>query len=308
MVGGENSARANRTMSRAISNPNSIRKARVSKVIPSRTNDSSKTTDPAELPESSFTVTSSRESGSVITTLAKDNIGSLDYADSPRLSDRMVGETLPSGAQSHDSTHDKGVQGSTRGSTDPPAEAGSDDGGTPRRSVHKSIVFGDQKGWQFQTCGQFKTPESFCQETTFQNGGVIHAEGDSPSIGLDVFCRLKGRLSLSVSGTRTSTVPPLHVGQQDVRVYLPSLWAVQHPKNIYKTAEASDGAPQSTGPENHNFFGRHPHNEPIQAGFTASGEGHGEPIGGTRFYHLEALGFTINWEKSYLTPGSFWGL
>ena len=100
-VGGENSARANRTMPRAISNPNSVRKARISKVIPSRTNDSSKITDPVELPESSFTVTSSREGGSVLTTLAKDNIGSLDYADSPRLSDRMVGETLSSGAQSH---------------------------------------------------------------------------------------------------------------------------------------------------------------------------------------------------------------
>ena len=157
------------------------------------------------------------------------------------------------------------------------------------------IVFGDQKGWQFQTCGQFKTPESFCQETTFQNGGVIHAEGDSPSIGLDVFCRLKGH-------TQTSTVPPLHVGQQDVRVYLPSLWAVQHPKNIYKTAEASDGAPQSTGTESHNFFGQHLHNEPIQAGFTASGEGHGEPIGGSRFYHQlgEVLFDTLPRERQFL--------
>ena len=97
----------------------------------------------------------------------------------------------------------------------------------------------------------------------------------------------KGRIPVSISVQGGQEIPAIYLGQQDVQVHLPSIWALQCPPHLYKT-------PPDARSSVHYLSGRYPDNASIQGGLLHQVQ--------LTVHLLESLGYIINRDKSQLDP------
>ena len=90
-------------------------------------------------------------------------------------------------------------------------------------TVCEQIVLGGKEGWILPPSGEPATTKLLCEETPLQNGRVRDDQGSAAGRRLDVLTGPKGRIPVSISVQGGQEIPVIYLGQQDVRVHLPSI-------------------------------------------------------------------------------------
>ena len=203
--------------------------------------------------------------------LEANNVRSLDTTGGTRLPHRMEQTALPDLPSYHLSEVRRGVHAGDGRGAEPASERSSSNSVTLPGTICEQIVLGGKEGRILPPSGEPATTELLCEETPLQNGRVRDDQGSAAGRRLDVFTGPKGRIPVSISVQRGQEILAIYLGQQDVRVHLPSIWALQCPPHLYKTPPASDGTSTDTRSSVHYLSGRHPDNASIQGGVAASG-------------------------------------
>ena len=180
------------------------------------------------------------------------NIRPLDSTGGTGVSHRVDQAPLSDLPYHHLSEIKGGIHASGGRSPEFASERGSGSGRPVSGPVYKQAVSGNKKRWIFPTSGEPETSKPLCPEMPLQDGGVGNDQGFVAGGGLDVLPGPTGCIPVSVSYSITQEVSAFHVGQQDVRVYLPPIWTLQCPLHLYKAPSTSHGAPVDARATVHN--------------------------------------------------------
>ena len=164
--------------------------------------------------------------------LEANNVRSLDTTGGTRLPHRMEQTALPDLSSYHLSEIRRGVHAGDGRGAEPASERSSSNSVTLPGTICEQIVLGGKEGRILPPSGEPATTELLCKETPLQNGRVRDDQGSAAGRRLDVFTGPKGRIPVSISVQRGQEIPAIYLGQQDVRVHLPSIWALQCPPPV----------------------------------------------------------------------------
>ena len=154
---------------------------------------------------------SSRKSEHLFAQLAGNNLGPLGPAGCEGVLDQMDQGTLSNHASHHFNEVGGSFPAGGGGSPVPTSKASSGGGPSLQRSVHKSSIPSEEKGWLSPASYQFETTKWVCAETALQDGRLGYGER-SPSVRrLDVFLGPQGCIPLGshCQGTPQISLFPL---------------------------------------------------------------------------------------------------
>ena len=142
-----------------------------------------------------------------------------------------------------------------------------------------------QKRGESEACDQPQGSQPVCKPPTLQNGGYTYSKGSDTVQRLDDQNRSEGCLLLSPNSRGTPEVPKVHSREPSLSVYLPSLWSVERPLDLYQGPEASGGQAQRARGENGNVPGRHTDNGELAGDGTRTYSSSNLPLGEPGFLH-----------------------
>ena len=154
---------------------------------------------------------------------------------------------------------------SSRGG-DPTAvrETSSTEGTSQYEGILFQHVYGPQGRWQSETSHQSETPKQVCGIRAFQNGGPAHSQGPHSEERLVGQGGPERCLLHDSNGTTASTSPPLHNGDRDISVQLPSIRTVYSSQSVHQAPKTCHRATESNRHSSSNLHGRHARHGPLQ--------------------------------------------
>ena len=199
------------------------------------------------------------------------NIGSLDPSGGTGVSHRVDQDSFPEVSNGHVNLFKEGILAGGRGSPEPSSEGSSSNCKTASGPVHKQVVPRGEEGWIVSTSGEPETTKLLCPEDALQNGRVRNDQRPIANRRLDVYTGLEGCLSVSGNCPGAPKVSKVHVGGENIRVYMSSIWFVQCSSHVYEAPTSSHGILTKAGAAINHLPGRHIDNASVQRRLATAG-------------------------------------